>query len=170
MHLHRPSISIIVTHRSLRRAVSFGLTVDRARFTNSLDVGPRSTLSGHSDDAIGGSTLAVRGAPAPQPRASHDPRYGPALPSVAGVSDPASLAGSKCSSTRTLSTTQTQVLTRTHNRRCLVKEAKTPQKPESSGKEPEEEASLARLEAHLIAVLKRAQKVSSKARRSPKSL
>ena len=47
-----------------------------------------------------------------------------------------------------------------------MKEAKTPPKPESSGKEQEEEASLARLEAHLIAVLKRAQKVSRKARRS----
>ena len=48
-----------------------------------------------------------------------------------------------------------------------MKEAKTPQKPQSSGKEQEEEeASLARLEAHLIAVLKHAQKVSSKARRS----
>jgi hypothetical protein len=47
-----------------------------------------------------------------------------------------------------------------------VNEAKIPQKPESSRKEQEEEASLARLEAHLIAVLKRAQKVSSKARRS----
>ena len=49
---------------------------------------------------------------------------------------------------------------------AFVKDAKTPQKPQSSGKEQEEEASLARLEAHLIAVLKRAQKVSSKARRS----
>jgi hypothetical protein len=47
-----------------------------------------------------------------------------------------------------------------------VKEAKTPQKPQSSRKEQEEEASLARLEAHPIAVLKRAQKVSSKAKRS----
>ena len=68
------------------------------RFTNSLDVWPRLTFSGHADDASGGSTLAVRGAPGPQPRASHGPpAHGPALPSVAGVSDPPSLAGSKYS-------------------------------------------------------------------------
>ena len=42
-----------------------------------------------------------------------------------------------------------------------MKEAKTPQRPQSSGKEQEEEASFARLEAHLIAVLKRAQNGSS---------
>jgi hypothetical protein len=44
-----------------------------ARFTNSLDVWPRLPFSGHAD-ASGGSTLAVRGAPAPQLSAFLRPR------------------------------------------------------------------------------------------------
>ena len=55
------------------------------RFTNSLDVWPRLTFSGPADDAIGGSTLAVRGASAPQPRAFSRPPPTDARP-WAGVS------------------------------------------------------------------------------------